>query len=146
MLTDFLVRSFARTVLAELGLDRHPELRDAYFGNYTRVVWLAQQPTADLRGRADDAATALGLPLAVVEVGDAGLERALETTLIRRESPVVPSMSSRRMSACPACRAVSSSMWRAPSASSTCVAEPRGRRRVEVGLLDGRSAAAHARW
>ncbi len=83
VLTDFLVRSFARTVLAELGLDRHPELRDAYFGHYTRVVWLAQQPTADLRVRADDAATAIGLPLAVVEVGDTGLEHALETTLIR---------------------------------------------------------------
>src|SRR3954464_13018111 len=40
VLTDFLARSFARTVLQELGLDRHPELRDAYFGNYTRVVWL----------------------------------------------------------------------------------------------------------
>ena len=54
VLTDFLVRSFARTVLAELGLDRHPELRDAYFGHYTRVVWLAQRPTDDLRRRADD--------------------------------------------------------------------------------------------
>ena len=83
VLTDFLVRSFARTVLAELGLDRHPELRDAYFGNYTRVVWLAQQPTADLRVRADNAASALGLPLTVVDVGDTGLEHALETTLSR---------------------------------------------------------------
>jgi hypothetical protein len=81
VLTDFLVRSFARTVLAELGLDRHPELRDAYFGHYTAVVWLAQRPTADLRRRADDAAAALGLPLRVVEVGDSGLEQALQTAL-----------------------------------------------------------------
>ncbi len=79
--TDFLVRSFARTVLAELGLDRHPELRDAYFAHYTQVVWLAQQPTDDLRRRATAAAEALGLPLRVVEVGDAGLERALEQAL-----------------------------------------------------------------
>ena len=44
VLTDFLVRSFARTVVAELGLDRYPELRDDYFAHYTRMVWLAQQP------------------------------------------------------------------------------------------------------
>ena len=50
VLTDFLVRSFARTVLRELGLDRHPELRDAYFGSYTRVVWLAQEPDEELHG------------------------------------------------------------------------------------------------
>ena len=79
--TDFLVRSFARTVLAELGLDRHPELRDAYFGHYTQAVWLAQRPTADLRRRADEAAAAIGLPLRVVDVGDAGLESALEQVL-----------------------------------------------------------------
>ena len=43
------MRSFARTVRAELGLDRHPELRDDYFGHYTRVVWLAQEPDPELR-------------------------------------------------------------------------------------------------
>ncbi len=42
VLTDFLVQSFRRTVVAELGLDRHPELRDDYFGHYRRVVWLAR--------------------------------------------------------------------------------------------------------
>ena len=56
MLTDFLVRSFARTVERELGLDRYPELRDTYFGNYTRVVWLAQEPDDELRALATDAA------------------------------------------------------------------------------------------
>ena len=77
LLTDFLVRSFARTVLQELGLDRWPELRDTYFGQYTRVVWLAQQPDAELRALADEAAARLGLPLTVVDTGDSGLERAL---------------------------------------------------------------------
>jgi hypothetical protein len=77
LLTDFLVRSFARTVVQEMGLDRHPELRDAYFGNYTRVVWLAQQPDEELRGLAEDAAARIGLPLTVVETGEHRLEQAL---------------------------------------------------------------------
>lgn len=77
LLTDFLVRSFARTVVQEMGLDRYPELRDTYFGNYTRVVWLAQQPDAELRVLAEQAAARIGLPLTVVETGDHGLERAL---------------------------------------------------------------------
>jgi hypothetical protein len=81
VLTDFLVRSFSRTVLRELGLDRHPELRDAYFGHYRRVVWLAQQPTPELRERAQAAAARLGLPLTVVPTGDVGLERALAELL-----------------------------------------------------------------
>jgi hypothetical protein len=78
VLTDFLARTFAHTVLRELGLDRHPELRDAYFGNYTRVLWLAQHPTPATRAAAERAAEAIGLPLVERAVGDAGLERELE--------------------------------------------------------------------
>ncbi|MCF6379110.1 DUF1638 domain-containing protein [Nocardioides KLBMP 9356] len=77
LLTDFLVRSFVRTVVQEMGLDRYPELRDTYFGNYTRVVWLAQQPDGELRTLAEEAAARIGLPLTVVETGDHGLEQAL---------------------------------------------------------------------
>ncbi len=77
VLTDFLVRSFGRTVVAELGLDRYPELRDDYFAHYTRVVWLAQQPDDELRRLAQEAADRIGLPLTVVETGHTGLERAL---------------------------------------------------------------------
>jgi hypothetical protein len=81
VLTDFLVRSFDRTVVAELGLDRHPELRDDYFGRYSRVVWLRQDAGAGLERDAEVAAGRLGLPLAVVDTGEDRLERALAQLL-----------------------------------------------------------------
>ena len=81
LLTDFLVKSFARTVEAELGLDRYPELRDDYFRHYTRMVWLAQDETPELRAAAEDAAARIGLPLTVVPTGQGGLQRALASLL-----------------------------------------------------------------
>ncbi|MFI5039343.1 MAG: DUF1638 domain-containing protein [Solirubrobacterales bacterium] len=77
-LTDFLARTFEHTVVRELGLDRHPELRDDYFGNYTRVLWLAQRPTPATRAAAQRAAERIGLPLHELAVGNRGLERQLE--------------------------------------------------------------------
>ena len=81
-LTDFLARTFEHTVWRELGLDRYPELRDDYFGNYTRVMWLAQRPTPATRRAAERAAERIGLDLVVREVGDSGLERELERLLM----------------------------------------------------------------
>jgi hypothetical protein len=77
VLTDFLVRSFRRTVLAELGLDRYPQLWPDYFGRYRRLVWLAQQPGPELAAEAQQVAAMFGLPLTVVETGTGRLERAL---------------------------------------------------------------------
>jgi len=81
-LTDFLVRSFDRVVWRGLGLDRYPELRDDYFRNYERVVWLAQRRTPELTARAEAAAEKLGLPLEVRDTGDTALEHALERLLL----------------------------------------------------------------
>jgi hypothetical protein len=78
LLTDYLVRSFERTVLAGLGLDRYPELWADYFGHYRRLVWLAQDRDADLDSRAATIAAQFGLPLRVIDVGTSGLERELE--------------------------------------------------------------------
>ena len=82
LLTDFLVRSFDRTVLAELGLDRYPELRDAYFAHYARVVWLRQDRAGGLEEQARAAAEHLGLPLEVVDTGQRGLSVAIERLLV----------------------------------------------------------------
>ena len=76
-LTDFLVKTFDHLVWRGLGLDRYPDLRDTYFGNYRRVVWLAQEPTPALAAAAAAAAARLGLPLEVHQTGDAGLAQQL---------------------------------------------------------------------
>ncbi len=60
-LTDFLARNFDRLVIKGLGLDRHPELRDQYFGNYHRLVYLAQTDDPALAAAARRAARRLGL-------------------------------------------------------------------------------------
>jgi Protein of unknown function (DUF1638) len=77
LLTDYLIRAFRRSVVVELGLDRYPQLREDYFRHYRRVVWLAQEPTPQLRAAAQDAATTLGLPLQELHVGTGGLAAAL---------------------------------------------------------------------
>lgn len=60
-LTDYLVRSFEALVIRGLGLDRHPELLPLYFGNYRRLVYLAQTDDPELTARAEAAARRLGL-------------------------------------------------------------------------------------
>ncbi len=60
-LTDFLTRQFDAFVIKPLGLDRHPHLRDIYFGNYEKLVYLAQTDDPALDARAEAAANRLGL-------------------------------------------------------------------------------------
>jgi hypothetical protein len=60
-LTDFLVRQFDSFVWRPMGLDRHPELRDMYFGNYTKLVYQAQLDDPALDAKARDCAARLGL-------------------------------------------------------------------------------------
>lgn len=60
-LTDFLARQFEAFVVKPLGLDRHPQLRDMYFGNYEKLVFLAQTNDAKLDEKARAAAMQLGL-------------------------------------------------------------------------------------
>ena len=78
-LTDFLVRQFDAFVWKPLGLDRHPELRDAYFGHYEKLVYQAQTDDPALTDLAKDAAARLGLPFERRFTGYGDLEVALST-------------------------------------------------------------------
>jgi Protein of unknown function (DUF1638) len=60
-LTDYLARHFDKLIWEGLGLDKHPELLNDYFGNYTKIVFLAQSADAQLRAKAEAAAMKLGL-------------------------------------------------------------------------------------
>lgn len=77
-LTDFLCRHFDRFVLEGLGLDRHPELLAQYFGNYVRLVYLAQTDDAALAEQAERAAARLGLDLEILRTGYGDLRPSLE--------------------------------------------------------------------
>ncbi len=79
--TDYLVKSFHRSVVVELGLDKHPELIDDYFKNYQKVVWLAQNPTEELKIAAQAAADLMKLPLEIEIVGESGLLDELKRLL-----------------------------------------------------------------
>lgn len=76
-LTDFLLRHFDRLVIEALGIDRHPELLPVYFGNYRRLVYLAQAPKPDAEAAAQKVADRLGLELVVRQTGYGGLGASL---------------------------------------------------------------------
>jgi hypothetical protein len=76
-LTDFLVRQFDAFVWEPLGLDRHPQLRNTYFGHYTKLVYQAQTDDPVLTAKAADCAARLGLAFERRFTGYGDLETAL---------------------------------------------------------------------
>ena len=78
-LTDFLARHFHKLVIKPLKLDTHGELRDVYFGNYTRLVYLSQSIDPELKQLAQEAAQRLRLTFEHVHCGYGALEQNLKT-------------------------------------------------------------------
>jgi hypothetical protein len=76
-LTDFLAKHFDALVWQGLGLDRHPQLRDTYFGNYTRLVLLSQSTEQAIVEAAIDAARRLGLDFEQHHVGLTSFDEAV---------------------------------------------------------------------
>jgi len=82
-LTDFLLRHFDRLVLRGLGIDRHPELFTTYFGNYRKLVYLAQAPKPDSVDAARAIAERMGLAFEYRETGYGTLGTALASAVKR---------------------------------------------------------------
>lgn len=80
-LTDFLTRQFDTFIWQGLKIDRHPELKDMYFGNYKTLVYLAQTDDPDLTAKAKDAAKKLGLGFERRLTGYGELASALEAAV-----------------------------------------------------------------
>jgi hypothetical protein len=76
-LTDFLVRQFDAFIMKPMGLDRHPELRDMYFGNYEKLIYQAQTDDAALTEKAKACAATLGLPFERRFTGYGDLQQVL---------------------------------------------------------------------
>jgi hypothetical protein len=82
-LTDFLLRHFERLVIQGLGLDKHPELFSTYFGNYRKLVFLAQRPSAEAVERARAIAVRMGLSFESRATGYGTLATALTAAVSR---------------------------------------------------------------
>jgi hypothetical protein len=89
-LTDFLARQFDAFVWRPMGLDRHPELRDMYFGNYTRLVYLAQTDDPALTAKARECANRLGLIFERRWTGYGDLAGVLADTAAKALEPSPP--------------------------------------------------------
>ena len=91
-LTDFLARNFDRLVIKGLGIDRHPELREQYFGNYRRLVYLAQSDDPALATAAKRAARRLGLDYEQRNTGYGQLGTTIAAVAAGRPAPAVTSV------------------------------------------------------
>ena len=76
-LTDFLARNWERLIWQGMGIAKHPELRDMYFGNYTRCVYLEQSSDPKALAAAHECADRLGLELFIEPTGYGELETAV---------------------------------------------------------------------
>ncbi|HHG89553.1 MAG TPA: DUF1638 domain-containing protein [Devosia sp.] len=86
-LTDYLARQFETLVYRPLGLDRHPELLESYFSNYTRLLYLAQSDDAGLEAKARDAAKRLGLRFERISTGFGALETGIRAAASKEAAP-----------------------------------------------------------
>ena len=76
-LTDYLARNFQRLLVKGMGIDRHPELKEMLFGNYTRVIYLTQRNDAPYEKEARQAAEFLGLAYSQIDTGLQPLDQQL---------------------------------------------------------------------
>ncbi|WP_282051677.1 DUF1638 domain-containing protein [Phaeobacter inhibens] len=76
-LTDFLVKQFDAFVWRPMGLDKHPELRDMVFGNYTKLVYQSQINDPALLTKARDCADRMGLAFEHRHTGYGDLQSAM---------------------------------------------------------------------
>lgn len=89
-LTDYLVRHFERLIIQGLGIDRHPELQEMYFGNYRKLVYLAQTEDAELTAKAEAAAGRLGLEFDHRFTGYGGLGSFIDRRIDLPETDIAP--------------------------------------------------------
>jgi hypothetical protein len=85
-LTDFLLRHFERLVIRGLGLDRHPELFSSYFGNYRKLVYLAQAPSPGAEDEARVIAKRMGLEFDCRQTGYGTLGERLTAAVQRSDA------------------------------------------------------------
>ncbi|MCB1972296.1 MAG: DUF1638 domain-containing protein [Geminicoccaceae bacterium] len=123
-LTDFLVRQFDTLVIEALGLDCHPELRDAYFSHYKRLIYLSQTADEDLTGKAKCAAERLGLAFEQVHTGMGELANFVESAA--HGEGRAPSVDSLPDHLATAAAVMPGSVWKRRSART------RGRRRGRI--------------
>ncbi len=80
-LTDYLARNFKRLIISGLGIDKHPELKDMYFSNYRKLVYLSQLDDPSIESYAVEAAELLGLAYEKIHTGDDKLMQSLQVTV-----------------------------------------------------------------
>jgi len=87
ILTDFLIKAWDALAVKGLKIDKHPELKDMFFGNYQRVMYFSQIEDPELILEAERIAEWIGLPLEVTHTGYGDLEGRLVAIMNGEEQP-----------------------------------------------------------